>query len=279
MSIRSLLDLDKKDLKPLSSDGTNYLVHLFLLSTQDPETERPQLSVSTEDLPGATKGSRSAEPFALRVLRKRLEWAGGEYSAAAILFATGECTSPGVAVMWAYALWRMSLTGPVTLTRLVGHPDSPFAMGVPTQEAYYMLWDEQKRRGAPLGNALDDPTTWDREPTGRDFEETMVDDENPHITVESVDFEMPREESGWFGAFSRSQAEGAWPNGSRIVKTNGADDDGTPDGTEGTVLGSMYHPEHGYAYWIEYDDKPRCAVLTAVRGGKGDRLELRETMQ
>ncbi len=63
-----------------------------------------------------------------------------------------------------------------------------------------------------------------------------------------------RHEKGWVGAFTRSQArEALFANGQRIKKTKGGPGDAHKDGTEGTVLGSMYHPAIGVAYFVEWD--------------------------
>lgn len=77
---------------------------------------------------------------------------------------------------------------------------------------------------------------------------------------------IPRSEPGWIGAFSREQAAGALPNGTRVVKHNSEPRDGTPDGTPGVVLGSgcATFPEAGgetvFFYWIEWAHRPRVAV-------------------
>lgn len=71
-----------------------------------------------------------------------------------------------------------------------------------------------------------------------------------------------RHEAGWHGAFTRNQApEARFVNGARVVKQRSERRDSTPIGTTGTVLGSVHHPIYGTAYFIEWDDKPRFAVL------------------
>lgn len=68
---------------------------------------------------------------------------------------------------------------------------------------------------------------------------------------------------GWVGAFTRDQAKGAIPNGTRIKKTASEEGDATPDGTLGTVLGSMRAPpEMGMLliYFVEWDNRKRVAV-------------------
>lgn len=77
-------------------------------------------------------------------------------------------------------------------------------------------------------------------------------------------------EPGWLGGFTRNQAPGAHPNGSRVVKVREEDGDSTPLGTGGTVLGSLDGSALGYrnpdgsvvrfAYFVEWEDKPRVAV-------------------
>jgi hypothetical protein len=70
-------------------------------------------------------------------------------------------------------------------------------------------------------------------------------------------------EPGWNGAFMRKQAEGAIPNGTRIVKINAEAEDAHQNGTPGVVLGSMMHPEimnGAYFYFVEWAPKPRTAV-------------------
>lgn len=71
-----------------------------------------------------------------------------------------------------------------------------------------------------------------------------------------------REYDGYFGAFTRDTARGAWPNGTRIRKAVSEPGDSTPTGTEGTVLGSLGHPDVGLFYFVEWDNKPRIAVGT-----------------
>lgn len=70
---------------------------------------------------------------------------------------------------------------------------------------------------------------------------------------------MLKEEIGWVGVFTREQ-HGALRNDTRVKKDRGDPGDLTPIGTEGTVLGSVYHPGIGTIYFIEWDNRPRHAV-------------------
>ena len=75
---------------------------------------------------------------------------------------------------------------------------------------------------------------------------------------------------GYTGAFTRSEAEDAIPNGTTIVKSWSEPGDGTPNGTLGTVLGSidgaLYAPElvakfgARFMYFIEWSTAPKVAV-------------------
>lgn len=75
-----------------------------------------------------------------------------------------------------------------------------------------------------------------------------------------------RREPGWNAAFTRNQAEGALPNGTRITKAVDEPADRHRIGDMGTVLGSIAHPAIGNGYFIEWDDLPRTPVF--VTGAK-----------
>ena len=80
----------------------------------------------------------------------------------------------------------------------------------------------------------------------------------PHLT----------NEPGWTGAFTRARADGALGNGTRIIKRASEPKDGTPDGTPGTVLGSLDASQFPgratpFVYFIEWDTTPRVAVAVA----------------
>lgn len=66
---------------------------------------------------------------------------------------------------------------------------------------------------------------------------------------------------GYHGVFTRGSYPGAWPPGTRVVKTRFEANDSQPVGTLGTVLGSIGHPDLGPGYFVEWDTLPGCAVL------------------
>ena len=71
-----------------------------------------------------------------------------------------------------------------------------------------------------------------------------------------------RTEPGWSGLFTREQAEGAYPNGTRIEKIGSEPSDAHRDGAQATVLGSIRGGDL-LAYFVEWDDLPREAVVLA----------------
>jgi hypothetical protein len=66
---------------------------------------------------------------------------------------------------------------------------------------------------------------------------------------------------GWVGVFTRQQAPGAWPNGTRVRKVFGQSGDTHPDDATATVLGSVGDPGLGFGYFVEWDDLPGAAVF------------------
>lgn len=66
---------------------------------------------------------------------------------------------------------------------------------------------------------------------------------------------------GWGGIFTRQQAPGAYPNGTRVKKVKAEPGDKHPIGTEATVLGSMAAPPVGTGYFVEWDSRPSYAVF------------------
>jgi hypothetical protein len=279
-TLKSLLDLKQEDLQQLTEKQDSLLATMAIMEVTLPETSKPAVIVKGKPLPGFPDEAEPDEPFMVKVIKHRLAWAGGEYSATAILFAAGLSTNPAIAVMWAYALWKLSHTGPVNINRLVDNePESPFWYGVPKHEAYMRLWNEQKDRNSPLGNLLDNARTWNREPQDSDFGEVDVAPSPRRPKVES--FNLPGGGSvmdatdsklkldnhpGYMGAFTTQQAEGAYPNGTRIIKQNSKKGDATKDGTKGKILGSVAvppmpeYPGVKFLYFMEWDDKPKVAV-------------------
>lgn len=72
------------------------------------------------------------------------------------------------------------------------------------------------------------------------------------------------EQPGYNGAFTRDQAKGAIPNGTRITKINSEPGDTNADGSTGRVLGSVCFDYEGgpvIAYFVEWDARRHWAVL------------------
>ncbi len=69
-----------------------------------------------------------------------------------------------------------------------------------------------------------------------------------------------REHPGYRGMFTRDEAEGAYRNGTRVIKTASEPGDGHPVGATATVLGSISHPPLGIMYFVEWDRTPKFAI-------------------
>ena len=78
-------------------------------------------------------------------------------------------------------------------------------------------------------------------------------------------------QEGYIGAFTRHQADGAFPNGTRIRKINSEPNDITRDDEVGTILGSVQGPGLGFFYFVEWDNKPKVAVGAMAK--KVERIE------
>jgi hypothetical protein len=71
-----------------------------------------------------------------------------------------------------------------------------------------------------------------------------------------------RNEDGWHGAFTRNSVRQAvFARGERIYKARHEPGDSTPVGTSGFVLGSIYLPEWGVGYFVEWSNRPRSAIF------------------
>ena len=68
-------------------------------------------------------------------------------------------------------------------------------------------------------------------------------------------------EAGYVGVFTRHWAAGALPSGSRAEKVAGDEGDLHPIGSKCTILGSLFIPEQGLAYFVEWDARPKHAVF------------------
>jgi hypothetical protein len=71
-----------------------------------------------------------------------------------------------------------------------------------------------------------------------------------------------KEHPGYHGVFTTEQYPGALPNGTRITKVMSEVKDSTPNGSLGTVLGSIGHPDLAprMMYFIEWDHMPKVAI-------------------
>lgn len=71
---------------------------------------------------------------------------------------------------------------------------------------------------------------------------------------------------GYHGAFTRREALGCWRNGTAVVKIKEEPGGGERNaiGAIGRVLGSLSHPRAGTVYFVEWDRRPREAVLVSA---------------
>lgn len=79
------------------------------------------------------------------------------------------------------------------------------------------------------------------------------------------------DDPGWAGAYTRQQAKGAMPNGTKVRKVRSQPKDGHQDGAMGTVIGSFTATEPMEVegcivrtfYFIEWEDMPKIGVCSA----------------
>jgi hypothetical protein len=75
--------------------------------------------------------------------------------------------------------------------------------------------------------------------------------------------------------YTRDQAEGAIPNGTRVRKINVEPRDAHPEGAEAVVVGSIgpapWKGKMTYGYFVEWDDTPGIPVFIT-----GTRIEVKE---
>lgn len=78
--------------------------------------------------------------------------------------------------------------------------------------------------------------------------------------------------------FVVTQADGAWPNGATVFKRNSQSDDRTPNGTCGTIIGSIDVRElqktAAYGYFIKWPDFPAPMFCMDTNNDGTVRLEL-----
>lgn len=76
---------------------------------------------------------------------------------------------------------------------------------------------------------------------------------------------------GYAGTFTRNEADGAIRNGTRIKKVWSERGDTHQLGSKGIVLGSLFVPGQGYAYFIEWDATPKFAMMAVAKKIEPDR--------
>ena len=159
-ALRTVFDLPEEEARTPLPEEQALLIKLKLM-TMVTETADVPIPLTPES--GMPAPWNEKMPFHLKVLVKRLQWAGGSYSPVAMIFCAMLSRSPGHAVTFAYALWRRwKTTGQgVSLDDLMDN--TSLGAGPPTEENLLALWDEQKDHTCPLGNKLDSPATWGKE--------------------------------------------------------------------------------------------------------------------
>ena len=65
--------------------------------------------------------------------------------------------------------------------------------------------------------------------------------------------------------YTDAHAEGAMENGQRIVKVWSEPGDLNPVGTQGVVVGSLHHPDLGYAYFVKWDTRPDVPIAVVAK--------------
>jgi len=109
--------------------------------------------------PERGEGLEEPDHFCFQVMSKRLQASGQKVQLPTMLFLASLCQTPGDAVMWAYTLCdiaerlNVEFVGLHELTQM-------FPDGFPTDTARLACWDAQKDSNAPIGNAMDDMTSW-----------------------------------------------------------------------------------------------------------------------
>lgn len=87
------------------------------------------------------------------------------------------------------------------------------------------------------------------------------------LSANAIPTEILVAEPGIEGLFTRNQAEGAIPNGSRVVKVVDERGDAHPKGSKATVLGSWKRPDSFgqplVGYFVIWDAHPNTAIFVA----------------
>ena len=98
-----------------------------------------------------SKSKVKIEDDVMTLINNRLKQYNIEATIPLIMFLSTLCDTPAKAVMWAYTLFKMYDNKIIDIK----HFAAEFMDGIPTDEGYREMWENQKNVDAPLGNLLD----------------------------------------------------------------------------------------------------------------------------
>jgi hypothetical protein len=159
--MKTLLELDESELREFGDDEAQ--TSQFLVETYQGANVVP---MRINDIENFSPDSGMSMPVVLKLVVERLRLTDFEYDERTVIWASiladyssgAQIGSLGRAVLWAYAIWKLTKEQgePVTFKQIL----SILGDGVPNDDVYSELWEAQKDPNSPLGNLLDNPVTW-----------------------------------------------------------------------------------------------------------------------
>lgn len=150
MSLENWKGLLGAEVRPLSESESKAMVQLFVGEKGKP-------------VPVDLVKQMRAGSMTFQIIESRSQAAGADVHPALVLFLSTLCENPAKAVMWAWTLAHIALEsggGEIGFDIWTAY----FPMGVPKDEEYRRIWEDQKESGKPLGNNLDDAEFWPKVP-------------------------------------------------------------------------------------------------------------------